>query len=141
MEAGEPFGPRRLRSDCDHDERKLTATLKPAFNLGAYHIAMSYPVAVPDRRLLARRTCAQSCVVYFGLGDSVPAILHQLDGLGARLRLLGQPSHTPGRLKIVLEDGDELFGDATWRIGDFVGVSRAPGGAGSADVSERAQAA
>lgn len=102
---------------------------------------MSYPVAVPDRRLLARRACARSCVVHFGLGESVPAILHQLDGLGARVRLLRQSPHTPGRLRIVLDDGAEVVGAASWRIGDFLGVNRAPSGAGSAELSERPEAA
>ena len=102
---------------------------------------MSYPVAVPDRRLLARRACTRSCVVHFGLGDSVPAILHQLDGLGARVRLLGQPPHSPGRLRIVLDDGAEVVGAASWRIGDFLGVSRAPSGAGAAERIERPEAA
>ncbi|MGQ2990190.1 MAG: hypothetical protein ACT6RD_02425 [Brevundimonas sp.] len=102
---------------------------------------MSYPVAVPDRRLLARRACTRSCVVYFGRDDGVPATLHQLDGLGARLRLRGRRPHTPGRVRIVLDDGVELFGTVSWRIGDFIGVSRTSGGATDANTVEEFQAA
>lgn len=90
----------------------------------AYDAAMSYPVAIPDRRLMARRACAQPCLVYFGSDPGVPAVLRQLDGLGARLRLVDPPARTPRDVRIVMDDGSELFGAAAWRIGDHVGVRR-----------------
>ena len=85
---------------------------------------MSYPVAVPDRRFLARRACVQPCVVYFGSDPGVRAVLRQLDGLGARLRLSEPLSCASGDVRIVLDDGSELFGASSWRIGDYIGVRR-----------------
>lgn len=102
---------------------------------------MSYPVAVPDRRLLTRRACTGRCLVYAGTETGVPAILHQLDGLGARLRLLEPLPRTSQRLRIVLEDGVEVFGAASWRIGDFVGIRRMSSSAARAEPAEQAQAA
>jgi hypothetical protein len=85
---------------------------------------MSFPVARPDRRLLPRLRCGQLCLVQSGALGPTPARLLQLDPLGARLRLLAPHVTAARELRITLDGGGELFGDATWRIGDTIGVRR-----------------
>ena len=71
---------------------------------------MSFPVTRPDRRILARRRCAEQCVIEYGQGKAAPGVLRQLDLHVARVRLL--------------QRGDEVFGATAWRIGDVLGVRR-----------------
>ena len=85
---------------------------------------MSFPVARPDRRLLIRSRCGQSCVVQSSARVSTPAQLLQLDPLGARLRLLEPDAPAARDLRIIVDDGVEILGEATWRIGDTIGVRR-----------------
>lgn len=87
---------------------------------------MSFPVARPDRRLLPRTRCGRTCMVQSGAREPTPARLLQLDPLGARLRLLEPDAPAARTLWITLDDGGELFGEATWRIGDTIGVRRRP---------------
>ena len=86
---------------------------------------MSFPVARPDRRLLTRNRREQSCVVQSGAQAPTPAKLLQLDALGARLKLMEPDAPTARDLRILLDGGVEVFGQATWRIGDTIGVNRA----------------
>lgn len=87
---------------------------------------MSFPVAIADRRILARGKCMRPCIVEFGPGDSVTASMHQLDPLGARIRLLEPRAEATGAIRIVTDDGVELYGVTSWRIGDVIGVKREP---------------
>lgn len=85
---------------------------------------MSFPVARPDRRILARRRCAEPCVIAFGEGETAPGVLHQLDRRGARVRLLQRGAAPSGDVRILTKAGDEVFGATAWRLGDLVGVRR-----------------
>lgn len=84
---------------------------------------MSFPVAVPDRRLLPRRSCVKPCVVHFGPGATAAARLIQSDLHGARLRLLNPGLSMPDTLLVVADDGHELL-TTRWRIGDVLGLRR-----------------
>lgn len=85
---------------------------------------MSFPVARPDRRILARRRCAEQCVIEYGQGETTTGELRQLDLHGARLRLLHRNSALSGDIRILTPAGEEVFGATAWRIGDVVGVRR-----------------
>ena len=85
---------------------------------------MSFPVARPDRRILARRRCVEQCVIEYGQGETAPGVLRQLDLHGARVRLLQRGAALSGDLRILTQAGDEVFGATAWRIGDVVGVRR-----------------
>jgi hypothetical protein len=85
---------------------------------------MSFPVARPDRRILARRRCAEPCVIEYGQGETAPGVLRQLDPHGARVRLLQHNAAPCGDVRILTQTGDEVFGATAWRIGDVVGVRR-----------------
>lgn len=85
---------------------------------------MSFPVTRPDRRILARRRCAEQCVIEYGQGKAAPGVLRQLDLHGARVRLLQRGAALSGDVRILTQAGDEVFGATAWRIGDVVGVRR-----------------
>ena len=85
---------------------------------------MSFPVAVPDRRILARTRCAVPCIVYFGPDDWTAGSLLQLDLHGARLRLDQPRGEVNEKVRLVFADGEELFGRTSWRIGTVIGVQR-----------------
>ena len=85
---------------------------------------MSFPVARPDRRILARRRCAEQCVIEYGQGETTPGVLRQIDLHGARVRLLQRGAALSGDVRILTQAGDEVFGATAWCIGDVVGVRR-----------------
>ncbi|WP_287103983.1 hypothetical protein [Brevundimonas sp.] len=85
---------------------------------------MSFPVAVPDRRILARTCCAVPCMVYFGPDDWTAGSLLQLDLHGARLRLKQPRGEVNEEVRLVFADGEELFGRTSWRVGAVIGVQR-----------------
>ena len=69
---------------------------------------MSFPVARPDRRILARRRCAEQCVIEYGQGETTPGVLRQLDLHGARVRLLQRGAALSGDVRILTQAGDEV---------------------------------
>ena len=85
---------------------------------------MSFPVAVPDRRLLRRRRCDAACIIHYGVGKSTSATLHQLDVHGARLSLAGADDAITGDIRIVTDTGSETYGAVAWRCGAVIGVRR-----------------
>ncbi|RYG20772.1 MAG: hypothetical protein EON96_00160 [Caulobacteraceae bacterium] len=88
---------------------------------------MSFPVARPDRRLMGRKRHAEPCVVSVYPAEAAPARLLQLDPLGARLQLLKPTETPPARVRIMLAEGLEVFGETIWQIGDVIGIRRSRG--------------
>lgn len=87
---------------------------------------MSFPVAIPDRCFLRRRTCRLPCVIHLGADTRAAGVVRQLDSIGARVRLADAVETTPSEVRVVLSDGVEFYASVTWRIGDTLGLQRAP---------------
>ncbi|MGK2256505.1 MAG: hypothetical protein ACI8Y6_001815 [Brevundimonas sp.] len=102
---------------------------------------MSFPVAIPDRRLLRRRTCRLPCIIHLGPGGQTLGVVRQLDSIGARIRLTEAVATIPAEVRVVLNDGVEFHAAVTWRIGDTLGLRRKPRNARRADAFQLDQAA
>ncbi|HRO32047.1 MAG TPA: hypothetical protein PLQ03_01400 [Brevundimonas sp.] len=104
----------------------LRAALRTVFSFDGVAEGMSFPVAVPDRRILPRQKCAEPCVVHLSAGEMAAARLIQSDLHGVRLRLLEPREATQDTVLVRLEDGRELLAKTRWRIGDVLGLERLP---------------